>query len=192
MAGLIGTEGTPFTITYKNLNGCNFGSDAIYEIGCFFGAVFIFVFGERLGRRFCLGGVAVMLVGAALQAASGNMGQLIAGRIVTGLGNGANFSTIPVAAFNGWLVVWGVVIAYLVDYGCANYQNDIQFRFPMMVFGIVMMALITIFLESPQWLVSQGRNEEAKEVLRWITPRQSEQEDSANEVYTSTVQMREI
>lgn len=67
-----------------------------------------------------LGGGGVMLVGATLQAASSNMGQLIAGRIVTGLvsgttldpmvvvgvhnrlfcvqGNGANFSTIPVWA----------------------------------------------------------------------------------------------
>ncbi|KAF7517234.1 hypothetical protein PCG10_001335 [Penicillium crustosum] len=67
-----------------------------------------------------------MVIGATVQTASMNMTQLIVGRIVTGIGNGINFSTIPVwasemsgfeergkvAAFNGWLIVWGVVIAY--------------------------------------------------------------------------------
>lgn len=150
---------------------------AIYEIGCFFGALFILLFGERFGRRYCiLGGGAVMLVGAALQTASYGVPQLIVGRIVTGLvsmlrlclsksltysrqGNGANFSTLPVwaselcghhqrgrvAAFAGWLIIWGVVIAYWVDYGCANYTNGMQFRFPIafqVVFAIIMMIMV--------------------------------------------------
>ncbi|CRK12025.1 hypothetical protein BN1708_002414, partial [Verticillium longisporum] len=29
-----------------------------------------------------------------------------------------------VAAFNGWLIIWGVVIANWVDYACATYQTD--------------------------------------------------------------------
>lgn len=100
---------------------------AIYEIGCFAGAVFSFIWGEMLSRRTCIiVGVLVMCVGATLQTVSMTMGQLIAGRIVTGLGNGLNFCAIPtwaseisshddrgkVAAFNGWLIIWGVVIAY--------------------------------------------------------------------------------
>lgn len=60
-------------------------------------------------------------------------------------GNGLNFAAIPtwaseisgheergkVAAFNGWLIIWGVVIAYWVDYACATYTTDMQFRFPI-------------------------------------------------------------
>ena len=87
-------------------------------------------------------------------------------------GNGLNFSTMPtwaseisgheergkVAAFNGWLIIWGVVIAYWyvyillvkgttmtllttrrVDYGCAGYLNDMQFRLPI---GRIILARI--------------------------------------------------
>ncbi|OLN83350.1 Sugar transporter STL1-like protein 3 [Colletotrichum chlorophyti] len=134
MAGLIGSEGTPFSNTFKNPDATTLGiMVAIYEIGCFFGAAFSFVWGENFSRRTCMiWGVLIMFMGAALQTASINMAQLIAGRVVTGLGNGLNFSTIPtwasevsgleergrIAAFNGWLIIWGVVIAYWYDIPC--------------------------------------------------------------------------
>ena len=70
---------------------------AIYEIGCLFGSIFTFFFGERFGRRrTILLGCSVLCVGAALQVASFGIPQLIVGRIVTGLGNGINTSTVPV------------------------------------------------------------------------------------------------
>jgi predicted MFS family arabinose efflux permease len=61
-------------------------SSAIYEVGCFAGALFSFVYGEVLSRRTCIiVAVFVMCIGATLQTVSVNMSQLIAGRIVTGL-----------------------------------------------------------------------------------------------------------
>lgn len=59
---------------------------AIYEIGCFFGALFSFFFSDYFSRRMSMAmGVFVMVIGATLQTVSNNMTQLIAGRIVTGL-----------------------------------------------------------------------------------------------------------
>lgn len=70
---------------------------ALYEIGCLIGSLFTFFYGERLGRRRAIMlGCTVLSVGAALQVSSFGIPQLIVGRIVTGLGNGINTSTVPV------------------------------------------------------------------------------------------------
>lgn len=53
--------------------------------------------GERLGRRKCIMiGCVILAIGAALQASASTIPQLIVGRIIAGLGNGCNTSTIPV------------------------------------------------------------------------------------------------
>lgn len=69
----------------------------LLQIGCFFGAVAAFSFGEKLGRKRSIAvGAALMMVGAALQASAFTRGHLIAGRIVSGLGMGLINSTAPV------------------------------------------------------------------------------------------------
>jgi MFS family permease len=66
-------------------------------VGCFFGAICAAVWGERLGRRRTIFlGCIVMTAGAVLQSASYGRAQLIAGRIVSGLGLGVVNSTVPV------------------------------------------------------------------------------------------------
>jgi MFS family permease len=51
--------------------------------------------GERLGRRWCiLAGCVILSVGAILQATAYGIPQMIVGRIVAGVGNGLNTSTI--------------------------------------------------------------------------------------------------
>lgn len=100
---------------------------AIYEVGCLFGALGIVAFGDKLGRRRAvLLGTCIMLVGAAIQTSSFGLAQLIVGRIVTGVGNGMNTSTIPVwqsemappkirgflVLFEGALITGGIVLSY--------------------------------------------------------------------------------
>lgn len=102
MSGLL--TGKAFTATFPEIDtneGANGSSSlqgtvvAIYEIGCFFGAIFCFLFGEKLGRRRCIMiGCVVLSLGAVLQAAAFGIPQMIVGRIVAGLGNGMNTSTI--------------------------------------------------------------------------------------------------
>ena len=102
MSGLL--TGTAFTNTFPEINTTEGGNGssslqgtvvAIYEIGCFFGAIFCLVFGEYFGRRKCIMmGCVVLSIGAALQASAFGIPQMIVGRIVAGLGNGMNTSTI--------------------------------------------------------------------------------------------------
>ena len=74
---------------------------AIYAAGCFLGACFIFMFGDKLGRRNSIFlGAGVMIVGVIIQLAvvpvgGGATAQFIIGRCITGVGNGINTSTIP-------------------------------------------------------------------------------------------------
>lgn len=103
---------------------------AIYEIGCLIGALGIVAFGDKLGRRRAvLIGATIMLVGAAIQTASFGLAQLIVGRIVTGVGNGMNTSSIPVwqsesapprirgflVLFEGALITGGIMLSYWVS-----------------------------------------------------------------------------
>lgn len=58
---------------------------AIYDIGCFFGALVAFTVGERLGRKKAiLLGTTIMAVGAILQTSSFSLAQMFVGRIVLG------------------------------------------------------------------------------------------------------------
>lgn len=105
---------------------------AIYEIGCLIGSLFVVAYGDRLGRRRAvLVGAVIMLIGAAIQASSFGLAQLIVGRIVTGVGNGINTSSIPVwqsemapakirgflVLFEGALITGGVALSYWINYG---------------------------------------------------------------------------
>lgn len=58
---------------------------AIYDIGCFFGAIAAFTLGERLGRKkSILVGTTIMSIGAILMASSFSLGQMFVGRVVLG------------------------------------------------------------------------------------------------------------
>jgi MFS family permease len=69
---------------------------AIYTLGCFFGAMSCIWLGDRLGRiRTIMIGATLNIVGSILQASSFSLGQLIVGRIVSGLRFGALSATAP-------------------------------------------------------------------------------------------------
>lgn len=58
---------------------------AIYDVGCFLGAILAFTVGERLGRRKALLlGSTIMAVGAILQTTSFSLPQMFVGRIISG------------------------------------------------------------------------------------------------------------
>jgi MFS family permease len=101
MSGLL--TGTAFTNQFPEINTTTGnGSDslqglvvAIYEIGCFAGSLFCLFAGERLGRKNCIWlGCFILTIGAVLQTTAYGIPQMIAGRIVAGVGNGINTSTI--------------------------------------------------------------------------------------------------
>lgn len=68
---------------------------ASYNLGCFIGAVITIFISNALGRkRVIMLGTSIMIVGAILQASSTTLEQFIIGRIITGIGNGGNTSTV--------------------------------------------------------------------------------------------------
>jgi sugar porter (SP) family MFS transporter len=71
-------------------------------------------------------------------------------------------------SFNQLAITSGILASYLVDYGLASSQNW------RLMFGLAAIPAILMFTgmlfqhESPHWLVAQGREDEAREVLRGV------------------------
>lgn len=164
---------------------------ALYIVGCVLGSIFCYFVAERMGRRAMLiiGGAA-MIVGAAVQGSSHTIIQLIAGRIVMGLGNGINVSTAPLLisecspasirgalmTMQGTVTVLGVLVAYWTSYGTSFCQSSFQWRFPLGFQAIfaVFLILQTIGLpETPRWLLAHDRHDEASLVIAAIAGKPS-------------------
>ncbi|KAL4916446.1 general substrate transporter [Aspergillus aurantiobrunneus] len=159
---------------------------AIYDIGCFFGAIIAFTWGERLGRKkSILLGTTIMAIGTIIKASSYSLAQMFVGRIVLGLGNGINTTTAPVwqteTAHHKWrgkLVIFemvmniaGYCLVNWINYGLSFREGAVAWRFPIafqFFFIIVLYATVPWLPESPRWLMQQGCNEEAVEILAAI------------------------
>ena len=162
---------------------------ASYNLGCFLGAVITIFIGNPLGRRRMIFlGTAVMVVGAALQASAFSLSHFIIGRIITGLGNGGNTSTVPMwqsetcsshkrgklVMIEGALITAGITISYWIDLGLSFAPGSVQWRFPLafqIVFCLFILAFVLGLPESPRWLILKGREAEAREVIAAIADR---------------------
>ncbi|ETN38045.1 uncharacterized protein HMPREF1541_07668 [Cyphellophora europaea CBS 101466] len=158
-------------------------SVASYNVGCFAGAILCIFIGNWLGRRKTIFlGSAIMVVGAALQASAFGLAHLIVGRVITGIGNGLNTSTVPtwqsecskshrrgqLVMIEGALIAGGICISYWIDFGFSFLSTSVAWRFPIAFqcfFALVILGFIMELPESPRWLVLRGREREATEVL---------------------------
>ncbi|KAK7756223.1 hypothetical protein SLS62_001816 [Diatrype stigma] len=160
---------------------------AIYEIGCLFGAVFILWYADLLGRRKAMIlGATIMILGTIIQVTcefnAMPLAQFIVGRVVTGVGNGINTSTIPtyqaecsktsnrglLICIEGGIIAFGTLIAYWIDYGASFGSADLSWRFPIafqIVFGLVVGICMIFLPESPRWLLTHERYEDADKVI---------------------------
>ena len=129
-----------------------------------------------------LGTAALFVAGVMLAAFSPSYGVLVAARVVIGLAVGSASMVVPLyigevvpprirgalVSFNQLAITSGILASYLVDYGLASSQNW------RLMFGLAAIPAILMFTgmlfqqESPHWLVAQGREDEAREVLRRV------------------------
>jgi MFS family permease len=155
--------------------------------GCLAGAVFILGAGDWLGRRkSIMAGATVMIIGVIIQVTSypGHvpLAQFIVGRVITGIGNGMNTSTIPtyqaecsrtsnrglLICIEGATIAFGTLIAYWIDFGASYGSPDLTWRFPIafqIVFGLLIIFGMMVLPESPRWLFTRERYEEGETVI---------------------------
>ncbi|KAI1500936.1 general substrate transporter [Biscogniauxia marginata] len=156
---------------------------AIYDVGCFLGAISTIWIGERLGRKnTILTGTTIMGIGAILQIAAYGLPEMFVGRVVAGIGNGINTSTAPIwqgetskASWRGKLViiemimnVAGFSLSNWVTYGMSYVAGSASWRFPLalqFVFIFILYATVPWLPESPRWLIAKGRFKEADIIL---------------------------
>ncbi|KAJ5915834.1 hexose carrier protein [Penicillium verhagenii] len=160
---------------------------AIYELGCLGGALFSLMFGDWLGRRKSIMlGATIMVIGVIIQvtAMKGHvpLAQFCVGRVVTGVGNGMNTSTIPtyqaecsrstnrglLICIEGSTVAIGTLISYWIDFGASYGSPDLTWRFPIafqILFGLLIIIGMFFLPESPRWLFIQERYEEGETII---------------------------
>ncbi|KAJ5998163.1 hypothetical protein N7522_009823 [Penicillium canescens] len=184
---------------------------ASYNLGCFFGAILTVFIGNPLGRRrtiFC--GCVIMATGALLQATAFHLPHFIVGRIITGVGNGMNTSTVPtwqsesakshdrgkMVMIEGMLITAGITLSYWINYGFSFIgESEVAWRFPLafqILFAVVIFTSILNLPESPRWLVMQGRNDDALEILECLNERSRDDPYIKNELLAIQETVKEM
>ncbi|KAJ3736502.1 general substrate transporter [Lentinula guzmanii] len=152
---------------------------AIYEIGCLSGALLTLVLGDKFGRKRTIAlGCLIMTIGAIIQAASFSYAQIIVARIITGVGNGLNTSTVPayhaecspphqrgsLIMIEGSLITLGIMISYWIDFAFFWASgSSAQWRAPIAL--QILFALIVAFALPLVRLMKVGRPAEALAVI---------------------------
>ena len=163
------------------------GITASMSAGSFAGAIAAGWLSDILGRRVSLMIASlVWIVGAMVQCSAQNVAHLVAGRVVSGLAVGVTssqtcvyLSELAPASIRGrivgcqqWAIEWGILIMYLIAYGCAvGVTGPSAFRICwgiQAVPGLILFIALFFFPESPRWLAGKERWEEALDVLALI------------------------
>jgi len=72
-----------------------------------------------------------------------------------------------VVSFNQLMVTLGILSAYIVDWGFASFSNNWRWMFGIAMIPGAALAIGMYFMPfSPRWLVQQGREDDAREVLQ--------------------------
>jgi MFS transporter, SP family, sugar:H+ symporter len=136
---------------------------------------------DRLGRRNLIIMAAITFaVGAIGAALAPSVGVLVLFRVVLGLAVGAAAVIVPlylseiapteirgaVSSLNQLMIVTGILLAYIVN---ALLADSSAWRLMLglaFVPSVVLLMGMFFMPETPRWLVSRGRDDEAREVLR--------------------------
>jgi MFS family permease len=159
-----------------------------FQGGAFFGSAIGFVLAERYGRKpVLLLAACVFMIGAVMQMI-GRLDLLYAGRVFTGLGVGSSAMILPIyvsecspALIRGRLVgvfeimlQVALVFGFWVNYGVnQNISPDMdkQWHIPVAVQFVpagLLIICMSWMIESPRWLISKGKDQQALKALAWV------------------------
>jgi len=157
---------------------------ASYSLGAILSLPLVPIVNGRLGRRWSIFlGSWVMVIGAIVQMTARNMAHYIAARVILGFG-------IPTCIVAGSALIGelaypkerpimtslfnvsyfiGSIVAACICLRTNNITSDWSWRIPSVLQAapsLLQITLIFFIPESPRWLISKGRREEAEAILR--------------------------
>lgn len=147
---------------------------------------------DKLGRRQTIIGLAVLfLLGTITCVFSPGFGVMVIGRIILGLAVGGASTVVPVylaevapyeirgslAGRNELMIVVGQLAAFVINAIIGNVWGEHEgvWRYMLAIAALPAICLMVGMIrvpESPRWLISQGRRDEAYEVLSTIRSQQ--------------------
>ncbi|KAJ9603792.1 hypothetical protein H2200_011978 [Cladophialophora chaetospira] len=157
---------------------------ALYILGNVLGSFVAGPLADILGRRrgMFIANI-VVLIGSAVQAAAMRRRDMIAGRIVLGVGSvmlgpSSQSYTVEIShpayrgvmmgLYNGCYFI-GAIVSTWLEYGIVNdTKGELNWRLPMAIQAtpcVIVLAFIFFCPESPRWLMSRGREQEAHDIL---------------------------
>jgi sugar porter (SP) family MFS transporter len=156
-------------------------------LGAIAGAAISGYLADKISRKWtkCLSGC-VFAIAAIGSAFPDNIEQLCIARFVLGLGVGTASFVAPMyiseqspkhlrggmTALNQFMVTFGIMIAYLSDYGFSGLgANNWRWMFAIEAVPGIALAVAMVFVpHTPRWLMQQGREDEARAVLQRVRP----------------------
>ncbi|KAJ3038746.1 hypothetical protein HK097_003037 [Rhizophlyctis rosea] len=155
----------------------------MYSIGSAVAAVFAGPASDTWGRRVGMGIGSVLIIGGTAMMALTSMYQVFyAGRFLAGFGVTIATTAAPTYVielahplYRGTLgglynTIWfvGSILATWTIFGTKDLGNNLSWRVPMwcqVIPSLIMVVGCFIMPESPRWLISVGRTEEARRIL---------------------------
>ncbi|MFA6142656.1 MAG: sugar porter family MFS transporter [Candidatus Omnitrophota bacterium] len=171
---------------FKLSSGAEQGVVSAVLLGAVIGAALSGALADRFGRKKVIIVVAFLFaIGAMGAALAPSIAVIIIFRLMIGVAIGVASYTAPLyiseisppeargalVSLNQLMITCGIVVSYLVDYALSMGQNEWRWMFglgaiPALILIVGMIALS----ESPRWLVSRNRVEEARSILGHMMP----------------------
>jgi sugar porter (SP) family MFS transporter len=158
---------------------------ASLSVGAMVGAMAAGRLCNRIGRRRTIMAAAVVvIVGTLACATAGSWQVMMVTRGVIGIGIGLSSATVPtylaelaparlrgaLGSLNQLFIVTGILIAFLVDYALSGHNNWKGMFLGALVPAVILLAGLAVLPETPRWLLSKGREDEARVVLAAARP----------------------
>ncbi|CAA7266663.1 unnamed protein product [Cyclocybe aegerita] len=210
--GLLNADGTK---NQKKVDAVSSNVVSVLQAGAFFGALGSAPLSAKIGRKYTLFIFSmVFCVGAVLTTVASTpqrgLAEIYAGRVISGVGIGAISAVAPafvsecspkevrgrITGLFQIMVATGVMISYFVNYGVGIHIPTgvnvwrIPFALQLVPAGIMFFGLFTI-KESPRYLASVGKNEEALRNLAYLRREPEDSEEVLAEMAEIEVAIQE-